>query len=62
MEQDLINELQWRLKDDELPLVLVWDELNGDDSQNTISQVFAVYVPIPPNAPLSPPLHGFEQI
>ena len=40
-----------------IPSSPTWDELNGNDPQVTITQIFPGEAPMPRNAPLSSSLH-----
>ena len=41
-----------------MPTSPTWDELNGNDPQSTITQVFPEEAPMPPNAPLPTQFRG----
>ena len=56
VEQDILDEPEWGYEDEEMPTSPTWDELNGIDPQNTISQVFPDEAPMPGNARLPSPL------
>ena len=53
VEQDIMNEPEWGYEHEKLPSSPTWDELNGNDPQVTITQIFPDEAPMPANAPLS---------
>ena len=53
VEQDIMNEPDLGYQHEELPSCPTWDELNGNDPQVTITQIFPDEAPMPANAPLS---------
>ena len=56
VEQDIVDEPEWGYEEEEIPSSPTWDELNGNDPQVTISQIFPDEAPMLANAPLSSPL------
>ena len=56
VEQDIVDEPEWGYEEEEIPSSPTWDELNGNDPQVTISQIFPDEAPMTANAPLSSPL------
>ena len=56
VEQDNLDEPEWRYEDEEMPTSPTWVELNGIDPQNTTSQVFPDEAPMPGIARLPSPL------
>ena len=53
VEQDIVDEPDWGYEEDGIPSSPTWDELNSNDPQVTISQIFPDEAPLPANVPLS---------
>ena len=53
VEQHIVDEPEWGYEEEEISSSPTWDELNGNDPQVTISQIFPDEAPMEVNAPLS---------
>ena len=60
VEQEIVDEPEWGYEDEEMLTSPTWDEPNGIDPQNIISQVYPDEPPRPVNARLPSPLRLSE--